>query len=85
MPIFLLAAGALLGAVAGGTIGYTAAGLTGAGLGLGVGALAGLGFGAAVYGFAHRPIYWYPIPCPPYYAYYAPIYYRAPVYFAPGF
>jgi len=85
MVIFLLAAGALLGAAAGGTIGYAAAGLTGAGLGLGVGALAGLGVGAAAYGLMHRPMYWYPIPFPPYYAYYTPMAYPTPVYFAPGF
>ena len=62
MPIFLLAAGALLGAAAGGTLGYVGAGVTGAVVGAGVGAFAGMvGFGAAAYGWG-RPVYLHPVP-----------------------
>jgi hypothetical protein len=65
-----------LGAAAGGTLGYAAAGLTGVGVGLGVGALAGLGVGAAAY--ALRPTYWYPAYYPGYPGcYYMPAYYPA--------
>lgn len=78
--IFLLAAGALLGA-AGGSLGYVTAGLTGAAVGAGVGALAGLGVGAVAIGLT-RPAYWYPGPYP-YYGYYCrPVcYVGRPVYY----
>ena len=83
MPIFLLAAGALVGAAAGGTIGYVTAGMAGAGIGIGVGALAGLGIGATAYALS-RPVVMYPLPVP---HYYPPCYYpsaaypRYPVYY----
>jgi hypothetical protein len=77
MPIFLLA-GALLGAAAGGALGYTAAGLSGVALGVGVGALAGVGFGAAAYAFS-RPVVLTPIPFPQSYGYYGvPVVYAGP-------
>jgi len=77
-----------LGAAAGGTIGYVAAGLTGAGIGLGAGALAGLGFGAAAYA-AVAPRYWYPIPYPYYNGFMPPIYHAWPyfpgrIYYTPA-
>jgi len=83
LPIFLLAAGALVGAAAGGTIGYVAAGVTGAGIGIGVGALAGLGLGATAYALS-RPVVMYPLPVPYYYGsyYYPPATYPGrPVYY----
>ena len=70
--IFLLAAGALLGAAAGGSLGYVTAGLTGAAVGVGVGALAGLGVGAVAIGLT-RPAYWYPVSYPYYGYYYRPV------------
>lgn len=87
MPIFLLAAGALLGAAAGGTLGWVGAGVTGAAVGVGVGAIAGLGIGATAYALS-RPVYWYPIPLQhPYYGnwgYYAPGQYAGPrLYYMP--
>ena len=66
LPIFLLAAGALVGAATGGTIGYVTAGMTGAGIGIGVGALAGLGVAATAYALS-RPVVMYPLPVPRYY------------------
>jgi hypothetical protein len=70
-----------MGAAAGGTLGYVAAGLTGAAVGAGVGALAGLGFGAGVYAAARR-VYWYPTPYPYYGYYYRPVFFAGrPVYY----
>ena len=77
MPIFLLAAGALLGAAAGGTLGYATTGLTGAAVGIGLGAIAGLGVGAAAIGLS-RSAYWYPISYPYYGYYYSPVFYAGP-------
>lgn len=80
MAISLLVGGALLGAAAGGTVGYTAAGLTGAGLGIGVGALAGLGVGAAICGFTTLPYYCAP-PFPLNYAQFQPVFYPSRMYY----
>jgi hypothetical protein len=82
LPIFLLAAGALVGAAAGGTLGYVAAGLTGAGVGVGVGAIAGLTVGATALALS-RPVCLYPLPCSCYCGYYyRPVYYPGrPVYY----
>lgn len=66
-----------MGAAAGGTLGYVAAGLTGAAVGIGVGALTGLGAGATAYALT-RPAYWYPIPCGHYGHYYVPVFYALP-------
>jgi hypothetical protein len=75
-----------MGAAAGGTLGYVAAGLTGAGVGVGVGALAGLGIGATAYALS-RPVCLYPLPYPYYYGpYFYPAFYPArPVYYTPAF
>ena len=78
---FVLAAG-LLGAAAGGAIGWGAAGLTGAGIGLAAGGLAGLGLGAAAW-YAARPWYWYPYPYPAYAGYPAYPTYYYPAYYYP--
>ncbi len=59
MALATIAVGALLGATAGGALGYVGAGLTGAAIGLGIGGIAGAGFGAAAYGLSN-PWYWYP-------------------------
>ncbi len=74
---FILA-GALLGAAAGGALGLTAAGITGAWIGAGIGTAAGIGLGAAAYAYSRR--YWYPMPYAPYpyFGSYAPSY--APTY-----
>jgi hypothetical protein len=60
---FVIAGAALLGAAAGGTLGYATAGLTGAALGAGVGSLAGFGIGAAAVALTgpyFYPCEWYP-------------------------
>jgi hypothetical protein len=77
MVILLLAAGALLGAAAGGTVGYLTAGLAGATLGIGAGALAGLGSCAAAYALTRR-VYWYPVPYPGYGYWCHPAFYPRP-------
>jgi hypothetical protein len=77
LPIFLLAAGTLLGAAAGGSLGYVAAGLTGASIVVGVGALAGLGIATATSRLI-RPTYWYPIWYPYCGYYYCPVFYVGP-------
>jgi hypothetical protein len=74
LVLFLIAAGALLGAAAGGAVGYAAAGATGAAIGLGVGGGLGLGLAAA---YATRPRYWSPYPT--YVGY--PGYYYTPAFF----
>jgi hypothetical protein len=84
MVLFLLAAGALLGAAVGGTIGLAASGTTAAWVGVGVGALAGAGMAGAAYGLSRPRGYWYPAAYP--YQYwsvpspsYVPVYYVQPL------
>jgi hypothetical protein len=71
MVVLLVAAG-LIGAAAGGGVGYLTGGLTGAALGAGVGALAGVGSFAVGYALAGHG-YWNLAPFPgswcPYYLY----------------
>ena len=86
MVLFLLAAGAILGAAAGGAIGAAAVGTsTAVWTGIGVGALAGVGI-AGVYA-ATRPRYYlapYPYPVPYPQQYWTPgISSIPPVYYAP--
>jgi hypothetical protein len=85
LVILLLAAGALIGAAAGGSLGYVAAGLTGAAIGVGAGAVAGFGIGAAAYALS-RPVYLYPIPYPQYGYHYPPTFCARPrVYYTTAF
>lgn len=63
MAVAVLAAGALLGAAAGGAVGLTTAGVSGAAIGASLGAVGGATFGLAAYTLS-RPPYWYPVPYP---------------------
>jgi len=64
MVIFLLAAGAILGAAAGGAIGAATVGTTTATwVGIGFGALAGVTV-AGAYAASRHPAYYYPVPYP---------------------
>jgi hypothetical protein len=76
----------LLGAAAGGSLGYVAAGVTGAAVGAVVGSVAGLGYSAAIYSW-NRPVVLAPIPFPHAYGYFGPppAYAGPTLYYSPAF